>query len=275
MTRVRTLSDPQNRNEMNDENNTFDATGSRPTRSLVAGMIAGTTVFGTIALISPFVLGYVRSPLPYMATPSNKVQNALRFVRERKRFLHEAKSVHSHDNKGSPSFVLLDLGSGDGETVYQAVKSGYSKAVGIELNFTLYCISQFRRYFLWSVDERKRSVFYCKDFFRLPPNYIAQADTIMIFGVPSIMLKISQTLAKHCAPETHILAYRFPIPVLVQMQATEQTKSINETSTIANNHLNPSIDKNNKPLLEASLLYNEEEMRIYECGTVYNEERNK
>lgn len=238
----------------------------RLNRTFIAAMIAGTTVFGTVALMAPFALGYIRSPLPYMATPSHKVEKALRYVvgRKQKAALHSAG--------GKPRLVLIDLGSGDGETVYQAVQLGYTKAIGIELNFTLYCISQFRRYFLWSSEQRKRTAFYCQDFFHVSPSLIAEADTIMIFGVPSIMKRISRTLRRYCLSGTHILSYRFPLPT-VDNPGDQQRKSDSELSSLQQASFKRSVTSKSQgkesdemeDLSKADLIYEESEMRVYEC----------
>ena len=81
-------------------------------------LMAGSTVLGTLALTAPFVLS--RPPLPYMATPGHKIKHALEFIQTK-------------PGRKQPG-VFVDLGSGDGEGVYQAVRMGYQQAVGIELN---------------------------------------------------------------------------------------------------------------------------------------------
>jgi hypothetical protein len=195
-------------------------------RLMTAGLVAGTTVFGTLALIAPFVLS--RSPLPYMATPGSKVRQALQ---------HLSKQGHERG-------VFVDLGSGDGEAVYQAVRMGYRRAVGVELNFTLYALAQCRRLF-WSRDERARSSFFCRNLFHYD---IKQADAVMFFGVTPLLIAISEKVAKECREGTHILSYRFPLPLTTKDD-----------------------DDDTRETPYAKLVYDEEEMRIYEClGTVHN-----
>jgi hypothetical protein len=161
-------------------------------RRVVAGMAATASVVITIGLISPFV--FTRSSLPFMSTPSIKVYRALSYA-----LRHE-----SLNNK-----VFLDLGSGDGSAVYQALNAGYEKAVGIELNFTLYVWSKCRRWFFWSKEQRRRSQFHYEDMFRFD---LRGSGTIMIFGVKPLMRPLSEKMAQECAPGTFILSYRFPLP---------------------------------------------------------------
>lgn len=193
-------------------------------RLWVGGCIAGATVLGTLALIAPFV--FTRSSLPYMATPGRKIRQALEFVKK-------TSETSSSSKKKMDRFV--DLGSGDGEGVYQAVLTGYKSAIGIELNRTLFKLSRIRRQFFWSADLRQRSSFLKQDFFSYD---LSNADTCMIFGVTPLMEPISRKLAKECVPGSHVLAYRFKLPL----------------STEKDPHL-----------LQASIVYDVEEMRVYKC----------
>lgn len=161
-------------------------------RQVAAGMAATASVMITLGLISPFV--FSRSSLPFMSTPSSKVYRALTYSLR-------------HENLNNKVFV--DLGSGDGSAVYQALNAGYEKAVGIELNFTLYVWSKCRRWFFWSQEQRRRSRFYYQDMFRFD---LRGSGTIMIFGVKPLMRPLSQKMARECVPGTLILSYRFPLP---------------------------------------------------------------
>jgi len=130
--------------------------------------------------------------------------------------------------------VFVDLGSGDGEAVYQALHAGYKQAIGVELNITLYLLSAMRRSLFWPIEYKQRSKFYYKNFF----DYnLQEAGTVMIFGVPSLMQPVSRKLANECKSGTLILSYRFLLP----------------TST----------DDKTKPFVNAILLSEEQEMRVY------------
>lgn len=237
-------------------------------RLVLGGLLLGSTVLGTLALTAPFVVGAIRSPLPFMATPGRKVRLALEFVQRRR----------AKQSKLTSTFV--DLGSGDGEAVFQAVKSGYKCAIGIELNYTLYILSQFRRFVFCSSLERNRSSFYCKNFFYIAPSFLNKADTVMIFGVNSLMKSISELLAQNCQQGTYILAYRFLIPLENTLSKTTHDPP---NKRMEEHHVDTYPRSNDKPptfttptgssienLLKAKLVYDEEEMRVYECTSTRN-----
>jgi hypothetical protein len=190
------------------------------TRRFVAGVTVGTSILFTLGLMSPFV--FTRSPLPFMSTPRHKVRRALE------------KATRNDKSLGSRTFV--DLGSGDGEAVYQALKVGYGRAIGVELNFTLYLWSTARRWLFWSQQERKRSRFYHQNMF----DYnLREASTVMIFGVKPLMLPISRKLAQECESRTLVLSYRFVLPIVEPGMQDQE-------------------------LLRAALISDDEEMRVYE-----------
>jgi hypothetical protein len=177
-----------------------------------------------------------------MATPGYKIRRALEFVQQnRKRQLLRVSSASASSQQPSdctpPRRSFIDLGSGDGEGVYQAIRDDacYDEAVGVELNTTLYLLSQFRRYFYWTRDQRRRSRFLRRDFFTVD---LSRADTCLIFGVTPLMADISRTLRRQMPPGTYVLAYRFTLP-LATVEAPD--------------------------LLQATVVYDEEEMRVYEC----------
>ena len=111
---------------------------------------------------------------------------------------------------------------------------GYN-AVGIELNFTLWAFSSIRRRLFWSVEERERSSFILGNFFDYNLN---RSNTVMIFGVSPLMESLSRKIAAECQPGTDILSYRFGLPL-----ATDRESG----------------------LVNAELVYDEQEMRIYRC----------
>ena len=111
-----------------------------------AGMIVGSSICIILGFTAPFV--FVRSPLPYMATPGLKIRRALQF-------LDKAKDPERN--------IFVDLGSGDGEAVYQAARLGY-RAIGIELNFTMWCFSSLRRQIFWTKEEKANSKILWRNF---------------------------------------------------------------------------------------------------------------
>jgi hypothetical protein len=171
----------------------------------------------TLGLTAPFV--FLKTPLPYMATPAHKIKRALSSL---------------PNQKGT----FVDLGSGDGEAIYQAYRAGFSRVVGYELNWTLWAVSQMRRFFFWGPQARECTQIYCQDLFASPLP--TDTTAVMVFGVTPLMKPISMKLARETKPGVHVLSYRFPIPI----QDTES--------------------KSSEDLLQAKLVYDHEEMRIYE-----------
>jgi hypothetical protein len=187
-----------------------------------AGMVVGASIAVILGLTAPFV--FVRSPLPYMATPGSKIRLALQYL---------GKGSDPQRN------LFVDLGSGDGEAVYQAARLGY-RAVGIELNFTMWAFSSLRRMLFWSPQEKANSTILWKNFF----DYnLEHASTVMIFGVTPLMRPLSEKIAKECRPGTDILSYRFGLPLANSKHPGTQS------------------------LLRADVVYDQQEMRIYRYKT--------
>lgn len=182
------------------------------------GVVVGSTIALILGLTAPFV--FLRSPLPYMATPGPKIRHALQFLGK------------ANDPKLS---TFIDLGSGDGEAVYQAARLGY-RAVGIELNFTMWAFSSLRRQLFWSKVEKANSTILWRNFFDYD---IGHANTVMIFGVTPLMKSFSKKIAAESQPGTDILSYRFGIPLA-----------------------NPKRPESSE-LLRANIIYDQQEMRIY------------
>ena len=292
----------------------------RRLRLWMGGCMAGGTVVACLALTTPFVTSMMKSPLPYMATPGFKIRRALDFVvsssslqtpcsATRTTKMTTTKQQQRHQQQQRRVFV--DLGSGDGEGVYQALLAGYDSAIGVELNWTLYLLSQGRRILCWTRDQRHRSQFYHGNFFHASlPKLVEQQQqqqqqhsstrfstphdhkedslwTVMIFGVTPLMPRFSRMLAHVCPTGTHILAYRFDLPLQPTTPPTTTSTAAttnhpeeqlpdninNDTrSTITmNQQTNPLIttedDSANHyttgPLLRATRVYDAQEMRVY------------
>ena len=197
----------------------------------------GSTFVGSILLMSPFVVMQLRSELPYMSTPRHKVLKALQFISER-----QSKRTAGTKSNATISRTFYDLGSGDGEAVLAAAEAGWT-AVGIEMNPTLWLISQVRR--LWSPAEvRQRSRFVLGDMFR---QRIVSADAVMIFGVKPLMPRIADKISTECKRGTHVMSYRFRIPTVGNASGSNGDND----------------DKSNEGKLDAEMVYDEQEMRVY------------
>lgn len=248
--------------------------------NIALGLIGGTFV-SILTLTAPFILAQLRSPLPYMATPRHKIEKALTFIAIRRRQSYngiitpdknaprQQKSVVStsyvgntttHDNNRTitlhqqhrPNFV--DLGSGDGTAVLTAASLGYN-AIGFELNPTLWLISSLRRILSTNKTIRSQSRFILGDMFHneSAKTSLRDADCVMIFGVNSLMPQIARLVQRECCrPGCLLMSYRFRVPL----------------------HFSSSIEKDDAATiaqradgLDATLIYDEEEMRIYELNT--------
>jgi len=217
---------------------------------------------GTIALISPFIIMQLRSPLPYMATPRRKVLAALEEISKRKaqtrKTIHEHSQLHATPTPVKVPLLLryYDLGSGDGETVLAAASTQQWKATGIELNSTLWIISALRR-MLSPSPIRKLSEFIFGDIWK---QNVSDADAVMIFGVKPLMPMIANKIASECRPGTFVMSYRFHVPLYTRTCSAAQVQVNTNTDTTAG----ASGGRAGKGALGADLVYDHEEMRIYE-----------
>lgn len=215
---------------------------------LVLGAI-GTTFVGIISLTSPFIYMQLKSPLPYMSTPRSKILAALNHISKLKMEQQQQRLSKISNNNLNPknetkmTKVFYDIGSGDGEAVLAAASAGWH-SIGIEMNPTLYIISQIRRLFFSKSDVRKRCKFILGDMFT---HNIQSSDAVMIFGVKPLMPRIANKIKKECLPGTYVLSYRFNLPT-----ASKEGKNNDDDEF-----------SKNKAELNATNVFDEEEMRIW------------
>ena len=307
---------PPNTEQQRQEKEEEEEYRRRRLRLWMGGCMAGGTVVACLALTTPFVTSMMKSPLPYMATPGFKIRRALDFVVSLQTPCSATLSTKMTTTKQQQRHqqqqrhVFVDLGSGDGEGVYQALLAGYDSAIGVELNWTLYLLSQGRRILCWTRDQRHRSQFYHGNFFHASlPKLVEQQHhqqqqlsstrlstphdhkedslwTVMIFGVTPLMPRFSRMLAHVCPTGTHIMAYRFDLPLQPTTTTTTTAATTNHpeeqlpdnnnnndtrSTTTKNQQTNPLIttedDSANHyttgPLLRATRVYDAQEMRVY------------
>ena len=133
-----------------ESNQTKSFGGIKSNTNLTGGMlVVGASMIGLIGMQFPFL--FIKNA-PYMATPARKVRDALKFIDRRRNIKPPASFSMSAKQSSPPTFV--DLGSGDGQAVYEAAKLGY-EAVGIEFNWTLWALSSLRRQFFWSSEVKR------------------------------------------------------------------------------------------------------------------------
>jgi hypothetical protein len=186
-----------------------------------------------------------------MATPRRKVDAALGYIIAQKQ--RQSQTLVRR-------LEFVDLGSGDGTAVLAAAATQHFRATGLELNPTLYLISQWRR---WTspAPVRQNSSFSCRNFFhpQIHPLF-HRADVIMIFGVPSIMPQLSQTLKDQARPGTYVLSYRFRLAI---QNPNESSKHVTQNGKADKRHTKEIISTERDSFLLGQMVYDEEEMRIY------------
>ena len=220
--------------------------------NVALGIIGGAFI-ATMAFTMPFVSMQLRSSLPYMATPRGKVVRALKFISNR-----ATSSQKKVKNYRKRQLNFVDLGSGDGTAVLAAASLGWN-ATGLELNPTLWIISSIRRVFSASKEIRSNSQFVYGDIFE---NEVARkrlqgADCVMIFGVQSLMPKIAALVQGGCRPGCYLMSYRFRVPLLIG-----DDEEVAREKAGGGKHEKKGNDS--FAGMNASLIYDEEEMRIYE-----------
>ena len=215
----------------------------------VALGVIGCSFVGVVAFTSPFVFMQLKSALPYMATPRSKVESALQFI---------SKRTQSTTHKQGKRLNFVDLGSGDGTTILTAASLQW-RATGFELNPTLWIISSIRRLFSTS-QIRNNSSIVLGDMFtnKIAKERLQQSNCVMIFGVRSLMPQIATLVQHHCQPGCYLLSYRFKVPLL----------SERKTSGVV------SEAKDNDNLLDARIIHDEEEMRIYRLNENTKQQQN-
>ena len=128
----------------------------------------GASILGLVGMQFPFL--FIKHA-PFMATPGRKIRHALQFMERKKGTLPStststlsststststlsSSSTPTPMSTSPPPPVFVDLGSGDGQAVYEAARLGY-KAVGVEFNWTLWALSSLRRQLFWSSEVKR------------------------------------------------------------------------------------------------------------------------
>ena len=210
----------------------------------VALGVIGCSFVGVVAFTSPFVFMQLKSALPYMATPRSKVERALQFISKRTHSNNTQQLIKKNEK------LFVDLGSGDGSTILTAASLQW-KATGFELNPTLWFISSIRRLFS-SSQIRNNSSIVLGDMFtnKIAKERLQQSNCVMIFGVKSLMPQIATLVQNQCQPGCYLISYRFKVPLLSEKKTSDV---VSET-------------KDNANLLDATLIHDEEEIKIYQLN---------
>ncbi|CAF1421981.1 unnamed protein product [Adineta steineri] len=148
---------------------------------------------GLTVLCIPFVTPALRRhALPYVPATREQLDNIFNLLKQ------YSTKQRRH---------LVDLGSGDGRIVFEAVQQGLPRATGIELNRVLVYyarlkaltsgqrkICQFKRANLWKYD-------------------LSKYDTIVLFGVDTMMEPLLKKLSKEIADESVVITCRYQFPI--------------------------------------------------------------
>lgn len=100
--------------------------------------------------------------------------------------------------------LLVDLGSGDGRILFQAVKSG-CRCIGIEINPTLYWLSK-----IISKIKRLNNVSIIRD--NLWNFDLAPVNVLTLFFIPSKMDRLMQKIIKEMKPGSRVVSNVFQFP---------------------------------------------------------------
>jgi hypothetical protein len=97
---------------------------------------------------------------------------------------------------------LVDLGSGSGALVRATVRQGgFGSASGVEINPVLAAFSKLR--------AGPREAYRCEDLWNTDT---AEADVVVVYGVPSMMAPLADKLAAECKPGTLVASNVFELP---------------------------------------------------------------
>lgn len=266
--------------------------------NVVALSLIGGSFISLIALTTPFITMQLKSSLPYMSTPRQKVEKALMFLSKRKKnngsmfnnmsnncYYSDQKSIDNNvatkhlctDNHNNNIIVskrqlhFVDLGSGDGTAVLTAYKLGWH-STGIEMNSTLWLLSSIRRLFSIATFSTMTTTSSNKEInnsiqFKLGNMFnpaisrecLHTADAVMIFGVQPLMSQISKLIENECQSGCYLMSYRFRIPLASSNNVDDDDQEEGKKTRVESNK-----EEDTGSGIHASLIYDEEEMRIYE-----------
>jgi SAM-dependent methyltransferase len=124
--------------------------------------------------------------------------------------------------KLKPGEIFYDLGSGDGRVVFYLAKQTKAKAIGVEMAWPMWLISEIKRLFL----RRGNVAFKLKDLFK---EDLSQADVVYFFGLPKhINDRLKEKLATELKSGARVISYVFQIegwePKIVDKPGEKEVK---------------------------------------------------
>ncbi|CAF1311223.1 unnamed protein product [Rotaria sordida] len=102
---------------------------------------------------------------------------------------------------------LIDLGSGDGRIVFEAIQQDFPRATGIEINRVLVYYARLKAYLSnqGKICQFKRANLWKHD--------LSKYDTIVLFGVDTMMEPLLKKLSKEITDESIVITCRYQFPI--------------------------------------------------------------
>ncbi|KAG8431987.1 hypothetical protein GDO86_018216 [Hymenochirus boettgeri] len=165
---------------------------SKPLGLLGLVQIAGCSSLAAYTVWALLLMpGFRKVPLklqvPYIPANTQQVSNVMRLLKGR-------------------SGKMVDLGSGDGRIVLEAVRQGFHPAVGYELNPWLVRLSSL---YAWKAGYHRQVSYQCKDLWKVKLN---DCGNISVFLAPSVLPLLESKLLAELPDGARVVAGRFPLP---------------------------------------------------------------
>lgn len=190
--------------------------------------LGGATAVATLALLPflvvPWLPKHKFGALPYMHTPQRKLR--VLFDQLLPRHVRTSPSTGQQ-----PPKRFIDLGSGMGEAVIEARKRGF-EARGVELNPTLRLLSSLNA--LWCAGplafvQRPRLSFSMSNMWSLQ---LGEHDVIMVFGVQSLMGRLTHKLRDEAKDGAVVVLYRFQLDVPDESQRKKKDAGVDDVKLV-------------------------------------------
>lgn len=213
----------------------------------------GATAVGLLALLPFMVVPWLPKQkfgaLPYMHTPQRK----LRILFEQLLPRHVRTSPAT---SRQPPKRFIDLGSGMGEAVIEARKRGF-EAHGVELNPTLFVLSSLNA--LWRAGplaffRRPRLSFSMSNMWSLR---LGGYDVIMVFGVQSLMGRLTHKLRDEAKDGAVVVLYRFQLDLPDENQREKDNGGVDDVKL---------VDQGSQEDVQIKLVEAAEELSIYKLS---------
>ena len=102
--------------------------------------------------------------------------------------------------------VIVDLGSGDGRIIFEAVRTSGCRGLGVEIDPQLVRLSQTRAQEMGLEDK---ATFLQQDFWKTD---LSSATVVFLFQVPRAMRRLDVELKKRLRPGTRVVSHYFGFP---------------------------------------------------------------